>query len=173
MASFTTKPQVSSYNDGKTNMSAQAYAAPISVWLEEPTIPDDIEGHVRIVREGGLPLATGENLHTLHEFANLMRAGGVTYPEPDVTNCGGVTVFMKIAHLAEAMNLPVTSHGAHDVTVHLLAAAPNRSYLEAHGFGLERFVTPLLKLEDGFAVAPDTPGHGLTFDWKGLEVLRA
>ena len=32
----------------------------------------------------------------------------------------------------------MTSHGAHDVTVHLLAAAPNRSYLEAHGFGLEQ-----------------------------------
>ena len=43
---------------------------------------------------------------------------------------------MKIAHLAEAFNLPVTSHGAHDVTVHLLAACPNRSYLEAHGFEL-------------------------------------
>ena len=61
----------------------------------------------------------------------------MTYPEPDVTNCGGVTPFMKIAHLAEAFNLPVTSHGAHDVTVHLLAACPNRSYLEAHGFGLD------------------------------------
>lgn len=152
--------------------AARAFQPFSPVWLEEPTIPDDIEGHVRIVREGGLPLATGENLHTLHEFANLMRAGGVTYPEPDVTNCGGVTVFMKIAHLAEAMNLPVTSHGAHDVTVHLLAAAPNRSYLEAHGFGLERFVTPLLKLEDGFAVAPDTAGHGLTFDWRGLQDLK-
>jgi L-alanine-DL-glutamate epimerase-like enolase superfamily enzyme len=143
------------------------------VWLEEPTIPDDVEGHARIVREGGLPLATGENLHTLYEFANMMRAGGVTFPEPDVTNCGGVTVFMKVAHLAEGMNLPVTSHGAHDVTVHLLAAAPNRSYLEAHGFGLERFVAPQLKIENGFAVAPDTPGHGLTFDWRGLDLVRA
>jgi hypothetical protein len=26
-----------------------------------------------------------------------------------------------------------STHGAHDITVHLLAAAPNRSYLEAHG----------------------------------------
>ena len=70
----------------------------------------------------------------------VIAAGGVTFPEPDVTNCGGVTVFMKVAHLAEAFNLPVTSHGAHDVTVHLLAAAPNRSYLEAHGFGLDRYI---------------------------------
>jgi L-alanine-DL-glutamate epimerase-like enolase superfamily enzyme len=153
--------------------AARAFQPLNPVWLEEPTIPDDIEGHVRIVREGGLPVATGENLHTLYEFANMIRAGGVTFPEPDVTNCGGVTVFMKVAHLAESMNLPVTSHGAHDITVHLLAAAPNRSYLEAHGFGLERFVAPQLKIENGFAVAPDTPGHGLTFDWRGLELVKA
>ena len=66
------------------------------MWLEEPTIPDDVPGHVRIVREGGLPVAAGENLHTLHEFRQLIAAGGVTFPEPDVTNCGGVTVFMKV-----------------------------------------------------------------------------
>jgi len=41
-----------------------------------------------------------------------------------------------------------STHGAHDITVHLLAAVPNRSYLEVHGFGLD-------------------------FDWKGLEALRA
>jgi len=143
------------------------------VWLEEPTSPDDVPGHARIVREGGLPIAAGENLHTLAEFRALIVAGGVTFPEPDVTNCGGVTAFMKVCHLAEAFSLPVTSHGAHDVTVHLLAAAPNRSYLEAHGFGLDRFITEPLRLENGAAVAPERPGHGVEFDWKALEALRA
>ena len=80
---------------------------------------------------------------------------------------------MKIAHLAEAFNLPVTSHGAHDVTVHLLAACPNRSYLEAHGFGLDRYIAEPLRIEDGCAVAPDRPGHGIDFDWASLEPLRA
>ncbi len=143
------------------------------VWLEEPTIPDDIQGHARIVREGGVPIATGENFHTLHEFAHFMRAEALTYPEPDVTNCGGVTVFMKVAHLAESFNLPLTSHGAHDVTVHLLASAPNRSYLEAHGFGLDRYLAHPLQIVDGNAIAPDRPGHGVMFDWDGLEKLRA
>ena len=97
----------------------------------------------------------------------------MTYPEPDVTNCGGITSFMKIAHLAEAYNLPVTSHGAHDITVHLLAAVPNRSYLEAHGFGLDRYIDKPLVIEDGFAVAPNRPGHGIDFDWKSLDAIRA
>ena len=80
---------------------------------------------------------------------------------------------MKIAHLAEAFNLPVTSHGAHDVTVHLLAAVPNRSYLEAHGFGLDRYISEPLRIEEGFAIAPSRPGHGIAFDWKGLAAIRA
>jgi L-alanine-DL-glutamate epimerase-like enolase superfamily enzyme len=143
------------------------------VWLEEPTIPDDVAGHVRIVREGGLPIATGENMRTLWEFKHMVAAGGVTYPEPDVTNCGGVTVFMKVAHLAEAFNLPVTSHGAHDVTVQLLAACANRSYLETHGFGIDRYIAEPMKIVDGNAIAPDRPGHGVAFDWKGLETVKA
>jgi L-alanine-DL-glutamate epimerase-like enolase superfamily enzyme len=143
------------------------------VWLEEPTIPDDVPGHARIVAEGGVPIAAGENLHTLHEFRALITGGGVTFPEPDVTNCGGITIFMKICHLAEAFNLPVTSHGAHDVTVHLLAAVPNRSYLEAHGFGLDRYIAIPLALQSGRAIAPDRPGHGIQFDWPALDTLRA
>ena len=153
--------------------AARAFGPLDPVWLEEPTIPDDVPGHARILREGGLPIAAGENLHTLHEFRQLIDAGGVSFPEPDVTNCGGVTVFMKVCHLAEAHNLPVTSHGAHDVTVHLLAAVPNRSYLEAHGFGLDRFIAEPLRIERGQAIAPDRPGHGVELDWKGLDAVRA
>jgi L-alanine-DL-glutamate epimerase-like enolase superfamily enzyme len=153
--------------------AARAFQPLDPVWLEEPVVPDDMEGQARVVRDGGLPIASGENLHTLWEFKQLIACGGVTYPEPDVTTCGGVTPFMKIAHLAEAFGLPVTTHGAHDVTVHLLAACPNRSYLEAHGFGLDRYIAEPLRIEEGFAVASDRPGHGIAFDWPGLAEIRA
>jgi L-alanine-DL-glutamate epimerase-like enolase superfamily enzyme len=153
--------------------AARAFLPYDPTWLEEPISPDDVAGHARVVREGGLPVAAGENLRTIWEFRHLIASGGVTYPEPDVTNCGGVTAFMKIAHLAECFNLPVTSHGAHDLTVHLLAAVPNRSYLEAHGFGLDRFIAEPLVLQDGCAVAPERIGHGITFDWAGLHSIRA
>jgi L-alanine-DL-glutamate epimerase-like enolase superfamily enzyme len=141
------------------------------VWLEEPIVPDDVLGHARLVRDGGMPIATGENLRTLWDFTQLIAGGGVTFPEPDVNNCGGITSFMKIAGLAEAFNLPVTSHGAHDVTVHLLAACPNRSYLEAHGFGLDAYIEHPLELTEGRAIAPERPGHGIVFDWQGLAKL--
>lgn len=153
--------------------AARAFRPYDPVWLEEPVIPDDLEGYARVARDGGLPIAMGENLRTLWEFRHAITIGKVSFPEPDVTNCGGVTAFMKIARLAESFNLPVTSHGAHDVTVHLLAAAPNRSYLEAHGFGLDDYIEEPLRIEDGMAIAPDRPGHGLSFDWKALAGLDA
>ena len=71
--------------------AARAFQPFDLTWLEEPLIPDDVAGQARVVREGGVPIAAGENLRTLWDFKQLIAAGGVTYPEPDVTNCGGVT----------------------------------------------------------------------------------
>ncbi|MDG1115534.1 MAG: mandelate racemase/muconate lactonizing enzyme family protein [Flavimaricola sp.] len=152
--------------------AARAFQPFDLTWFEEPIPPDDPAGHMRILRDGGIPIASGENLRSLWDFRTAIE-GGVTFPEPDVTNCGGITPFMKIAHLAEAYHLPVTSHGAHDITVHLLAACPNRSYLEAHGFGLENYVETPLIIQDGYAIAPERPGHGVAFDWDRLESVRA
>lgn len=153
--------------------AARAFQPHDLTWLEEPIIPDDVAGHARVVRDAGIPIAAGENLRTLWEFKQLVAEGGVTFPEPDVTNCGGITSFLKIAHLAEAFNLPVTSHGAHDVTVHLLAAVPNGDFLEAHGFGLDAYIAEPLRIEEGCAIAPDRPGHGIAFDWDKLQAIRA
>jgi L-alanine-DL-glutamate epimerase-like enolase superfamily enzyme len=84
-----------------------------------------------------------------------------------------VTVFRKVAALTEAANLPVTSHGVHDLSVQLLAAAPNRTYMESHGFGLDRFLAQPLLVQDGIAVAPERPGHGVELDRAALERHRS
>jgi L-alanine-DL-glutamate epimerase-like enolase superfamily enzyme len=139
------------------------------VWLEEPIAPDNIAGYQHLRSLGLVPLAAGENLHTLAEFTTLINAGGVDFPEPDLTTCGGITPFMKIAHLAEANGQPVISHGAHDLHVHLLAACPNTAYLEWHAFGLDKFMAQPLTVQKGFATAPDRPGHGIEFDWEGMQ----
>ena len=52
--------------------AARAFQPFDLTWLEEPTIPDDPAGHARIVREGGLPIAAGENLRTLWEFKHYI-----------------------------------------------------------------------------------------------------
>jgi len=142
-------------------------------WLEEPIIPDDEEGHARIAREGGIPIATGENLHTVYEFRRMIAKANVAFPEPDVANIGGITPWLEVARAAQAQELPVTTHGVHDLQVHLLAAIPNASYLEVHGFGLERFMSQPLAIESGMAHAPERPGHGVQLDWEALNPHRA
>lgn len=142
------------------------------IWIEEPIRPDDYTGYARLRAHGGVAIAAGENLHTLAEFKELISAGGVDFPEPDLTTCGGITPWMKIARLAEAHGLPVTSHGAHELHVHLLAAVPNAAYLEVHAFGLEQFMAQPLEMLDGMAIVPDRPGHGIEFDWQALRAYQ-
>jgi len=153
--------------------AAHALAGCDVYWLEEPTAPEEVGGHARIAREGGLPIAAGENLRTLYEFEQMIAHGGISFPEPDVSNCGGITAWLRVAQMAAEHDLPVTTHGVHDLHVHLLAAVPNASYLEVHGFGLEAFVRHPLQIEDGKAAASDRPGHGVEFDWDSLEAHRA
>lgn len=141
-------------------------------WFEEPTIPDDYKGMARIASEGGLPIAAGENLHTIYEFRHTIEDAKVAFPEPDVSNIGGITNWMRVAKLAYAHNLPVTSHGVHELHLHLLAAIPNASFLEVHSFGLERFIKNPPKLNDGIMTAADAPGHGVQFDWARLQAYE-
>ena len=141
-------------------------------WLEEPIAPDDYAGHRRVAEQGRVPLAAGENLRTVSEFAHLIGAGGVAFPEPDVSNVGGVSPWIEVANLAAARGLPVTSHGVHELHVHLLAAVPNASYLEVHGFATERFVRRPPRFTAGGMAPPDRPGHGVELDWAALEPYR-
>ena len=121
---------------------------------------------------GSVPVASGENLHSTYEFSQLIESGGVTYPEPDAATVGGITPWLKIAELSQAHGLRITSHGIHDIHVHLLAAVPNADYLEVHGFGLERFIEEPLQMNNGLALAPDRPGHGVVLDFEALETHR-
>lgn len=155
--------------DVETAIRAAKRLQPYDItWLEEPTIPDDVAGHARIAKEGGLPIATGENLHTIYEFTNMIANGRIAFPEPDVSNIGGITNWMRVAKLAYANNLPVTTHGVHELHLHLLAAIPNASFLEVHSFGLERFITNPPILSEGVMTAANDPGHGVRFDWDAL-----
>jgi L-alanine-DL-glutamate epimerase-like enolase superfamily enzyme len=53
-----------------------------------------------------------------------------------------------------------------------MAAAPNAAYLEWHAFGLDQFMADPLTVSDGYATAPERPGHGVEFDWDRLGALR-
>ncbi|EMI56850.1 mandelate racemase/muconate lactonizing enzyme family protein [Rhodopirellula sallentina] len=141
-------------------------------WIEEPTIPDDIEGHRRIETEGPIPVATGENLHSIYEFKEMISRGGVSFPDADISNLGGITALMKVAHIAEAYNRNLTTHGIQEMHVSCLAAIPNASLLEIHAFRLDDFLVHQLEIRDGYAYASDRPGHGVEIDWEKIAAHR-
>ena len=137
-------------------------------WIEEPTIPDDFAGHRRIETEGPIPVASGENLHSIYEFRQMIAEGGVSFPDVDISNVGGITALLKVAHIAEAYNRQLTTHGIQEMHVSCLAAISNASLLEIHAFRLDEFLIHQLEIKDGYAFASDRPGHGIDIDWGGI-----
>jgi L-alanine-DL-glutamate epimerase-like enolase superfamily enzyme len=156
----------------KALRAVRAFEAYDLYWIEEPTIPDDVEGNRRIEMEGSIPVATGENLHSVFEFRRMIAEGGVSFPDADLSNLGGITALMKVAHIAEAYNRRLTTHGIQEMHVSCLAAIPNASLLEIHPFRIDDFLVHRLEVKDGYAYASDRPGHGVEINWDKIAKHR-
>ncbi|EWH10741.1 mandelate racemase/muconate lactonizing protein [Catenovulum agarivorans DS-2] len=134
-------------------------------WFEEPTIPDDYQGYARIAENTSIPLAMGENLHTVYEFNYAIQQAKLGFLQPDASNIGGITGWLKVADLAYINNLPICTHGMHELHVSLMSSQPNAGHMEVHSFPIEQYTTqPFIVDENGRAVAPNVAGTGVEFD---------
>lgn len=156
------------WNASEAIQKGQSLAAYGIAWLEEPLIPEDIAGHRKVKDALAIPIAAGENLHSHYEFHHYLQARALDIVQPDVVTVGGISEWLKVARLAEAHNLTVSTHYAEEIHVHLLAAIPNGGYCERHMFRLDAYLEQPLTVRDGHFVLPQQPGHGMRFNTEAL-----
>lgn len=137
-------------------------------WLEDPTNHQDYQGLARIADALDTPIAAGEYHYGTVPFRHMLEHRSIDIVMVDLLRVGGITQWMKVAHMAEAYNLPVVSHLAPEVLVHAVAAVPNGLTVE-----LMPWAYPLFKnvprVENGEMLLPNTPGLGLEFDDAAVE----
>ena len=88
----------------------EALSAFDPAWIEEPLRADDLHGHAELARRIRVPIAVGENLHTVHRFSDFLRAGAAQIVQPNIVRVGGITPFLRIAALASGHGAAVHPH---------------------------------------------------------------
>lgn len=139
--------------------------------FEEPVLADDIFGLARIRQQTAIPVATGEHEYTKYGFRDLIVNNAVDIVQVDVTRCGGLTEWMKIAALTQAWNLTLAPHSMEYIHMHLMGAVPNGLFLERllifEPLNERVFVDPPTP-QNGFLEIPQKPGLGLELNESNL-----
>jgi len=142
-------------------------------WIEEPIYFDDIEGHRRLAETIQIPIAVGEQLYTSSQFRDFIHSGAVHYVQPDVVRLAGITEFMQVADLARCYNLPVVPHVGDMCQVHAhLCFAHSACDLLEYIPWLQEWMEDPVRVKDGYYLAPDAPGAGMTPNRRALAEIN-
>ncbi|PRY21392.1 L-alanine-DL-glutamate epimerase-like enolase superfamily enzyme [Aliiruegeria haliotis] len=139
-------------------------------WFEEPLPADDVAGHVQLARASSVPIAVGESMYSLSQFKDYLVSGAASIVQVDVARIGGITPWLKVAHLAEAHNVLVCPHFLMELHVSLVCAIPNARWLE-YIPQLDLITREPMRMEAGLAYPSDTPGLGIDWDWDAIEAM--
>ncbi len=147
---------------------ADAYAPFGLAWLEEPLPAEDLAGHAELAAHARMPIAVGESIYSLQHFREYLERDACSIVQVDCARIGGITPWLKVAHLAESFNVAVCPHYLMELHASLAGAVPNAAWIE-HIPQLDAITTSRLVIEDGYALVPGTPGLGIDWDFASIE----
>jgi L-alanine-DL-glutamate epimerase-like enolase superfamily enzyme len=149
---------------------ARHYEAIDIAWFEEPMTADDISGHQRLAASTSIPIAVGESLYSLLHFREYLQRNACSIIQVDVARIGGITPWLKVAHLAESFNIPVCPHFLMELHVALCCAVPNARWVE-HIPQLDSLTNTAMRREKGRAFPSTRPGLGIDWNEDALKRL--
>ena len=152
---------------GEAIRRARHYETLDIAWFEEPLPAEDLSGHERLANSTRLPIAVGESIYSLQHFREYLQRGACTIIQADVARIGGITPWLKCAHLAESFNVPICPHFLMELHVGLCAAVPNAPWVE-YIPQIDSLTTEPMKIEDGHAIPSDQPGLGIAWDFGAI-----
>ena len=139
-------------------------------WIEEPLPADDLAGHRALCAHATVPIAVGESLYSIGQFGDYVHNGACHIVQVDVARVGGVTPWLKVAHLAECHNLAVCPHFLMELHVSLACATQAARWVE-HIPQLDDVTASPIRIENGYAYPPAQPGLGIDWDWDKIGSL--
>ena len=157
-------------------------------WYEEPVAPEHVAGYREVRSRVSMPVAGGENEHTLYGFRDFLAAGAVDVAQPDLGSVGGFTACRHVMALAQAHGVQVNPHVwgsavAQAASLQLIAAVPvahHSVFAEEPVFEYDRSSHPFrehlvrepVRQVDGWIDIPQRPGIGVEVDRDVLERYR-
>lgn len=132
-------------------------------WFEEPLPAWDLDGLARVAAALDMPIASGETEYTRYGFRRMLELRSADILMPDLQRVGGVSEFIRVGHMAESYDIPVSSHLFPETSLQVLGALANTIYLEYMPW-FSKLYNETIKFAEGHAIVPERPGWGFTFN---------
>jgi len=158
------------YNTREAMKFAQMVES-LDIWfIEDPIPPENADAFARLTASSPVPIATGENLYTRHQFRPFIEKQACDIVQPDAQKCGGLLEMKRIADWADMYNLNMLCHNLCTplgtiASGHACMAIKNFLSLESDSVDLPYWQDIILRdgpvYRDGYLHIPDKPGIGV------------
>lgn len=148
-------------------------------WIEEPTSPDDVAGHLSVAKAvSPIKVATGEHCQNKVMFKQFLQSGAMQICQIDSCRVGGVNELLSIMLMAAKFNIPVCPHaggvGLCEYVQHLsmidyisISGTMENRITEYVDHLHEHFINPV-EIRNGRYMPPLAPGYSITMKESSL-----